>query len=101
MENIIGKAKSFLEEKGIDTSNMSMEEIIAKYQELLQNEEETTDNPTEEVVEQEEEIVEDNIEEVEDKTDLETLLEQNQDIIDSLNDEQTEFVEKLIDLIGE
>lgn len=100
MENIIGKAKSYLEEKGIDTSNMTMEEIIAKYQDLI-NEEETKEDLAEEVVEKEEEIVEDDIEEAEDKTDLETLLEQNQDIIDSLNDEQTEFVEKLIDLIGE
>lgn len=38
MENIIGTARSYLEERGIDTSNMTAEEIVAKYQELVANE---------------------------------------------------------------
>lgn len=38
MENIIGTARSYLEERGIDTRNMTAEEIVEKYQELVANE---------------------------------------------------------------
>ena len=76
MENIIGKAKSYLEEKGIDTSNMTIEEIINKYNELIA----------------EEEIVED----VEDKDQIEAFIEENQETIDTLNEEQKAMFDKLI-----
>lgn len=106
MENIIGKAKSYLEEKGIDTSNMSMEEIIAKYQELLEQEEDTADDLAETVVEQdqeiadqEEDIVAEDVQDVEDATDLETILEANKDIIDSLTEEQKQLFDKIVALI--
>ena len=103
MENIIGKAKSYLEEKGIDTSNMSMEEIFAKYQELLECEEDTADDLADTVVEQDQEIAdqEEEIaeEDVEDATDLETILEENKDIIDSLTEEQATLFDKIVALI--
>lgn len=76
MENIIGKAKSYLEEKGIDTSNMTIEEIINKYNELIA----------------EEEVVED----VEDKDQIDAFIEENQEIIDTLNEEQKAMFDKLI-----
>ena len=87
MENIIGKAKSYLEEKGIDTSNMTMEEIIAKYQELIGEEEDLL----EDVVE----IEKDDVEESE----LDILLSENKDIIDSLTEDQKALFDKIIALI--
>lgn len=38
MENILGIAKSYLEEHGIDTSEMTEEEIITKYYEMIEDE---------------------------------------------------------------
>lgn len=90
MENIIGKAKSYLEEKGIDTSNMTMEEIIAKYQELV-GEEETKEDLSEDVVELEKDEIE--------ESELDILLSENKNIIDSLTEEQKALFDKIIDLI--
>lgn len=90
MENIIGKAKSYLEEKGIDTSNMTMEEIIAKYQELI-GEEEIKEDLSEDVVELEKDEIE--------ESELDILLSENKNIIDSLTEEQKALFDKIIDLI--
>lgn len=98
MENIIGKAKSYLEEKGIDTSNMTMEEIIAKYQDLI-NEEETKEDLAEEVVEKEEELAEDKAEDDAEESELDILLAENKGIIDSLTEEQKALFDKIVDLI--
>ena len=98
MENIIGKAKSYLEDKGIDTSNMTMEEIIAKYQDLI-NEEETKEDLVEEVVEKEEELAEDKAEDDAEESELDILLAENKDIIDNLTEEQKALFDKIIDLI--
>lgn len=58
MENLLGVAKSYLEENGIDTSMMTEEEIIDKYHSML----------TEELSELEEEVsaIEEEISDVED-----------------------------------
>lgn len=98
MENIIGKAKSYLEEKGVDTSNMTMEEIIAKYQELI-NQEETKKELAEEVVEQEEELAEDKAEDEAEESELDVLIAENQEIIDGLTEEQKALFDKIIGLI--
>lgn len=110
MENIIGIAKSYLEEKGIDTSEMTEEEIVAKYQELIA--EEIPAELIEEVVEQPEEVkpVEEVVEEpeviepvdetpVEEVMDIQKFLDENREIIDSFNEEQLAVFNKLIDLI--
>lgn len=81
MENIIGIAKSFLEERGIDTSNMTLEEIIAKYNELI-----AVENVEEEVSEEAEE------------SELDVLLKENEEIIASLNEEQKMLFDRLIEM---
>lgn len=81
MENIIGKAKSFLEERGIDTSNMTLEEIIAKYNELI------SEVKPEEIAE---EMVEENM--------VDKLIAENEDIIASLTEEQKMLFDKLIEM---
>lgn len=75
MENIIGIAKSYLDEKGIDTSNMTIEEIIEKYNELISNEEDNTE-----------------------EGELDNILSENEKIIASLNEEQKMLFDKLIEL---
>ena len=84
MDNIIGIAKSYLEEKGIDTRDMTIEEIIALYNELIAEEGEE---------EQAEEVAED-------KTELEKLLEENQDIINGLDEAEKALFDKIIALIA-
>lgn len=84
MDNILGKAKTYLEEKGIDTSNMTFEEIIRKYHELLEDESD---------------IAEDVVEPVEEVSGVEQLLAENVAIIETLNEEQKALFNKLIDLI--
>jgi hypothetical protein len=84
MDNILGKAKTYLEEKGIDTSNMTFEEIIRKYHELLEDESD---------------IAEDVVEPVEEVSGVEQLLAENVAIIETLNEEQKALFKKLIDLI--
>ena len=79
MENIIGIAKSFLEERGIDTSNMTLEEIIEKYNELI-----AVEDVKEEILEEEE------------KSELDVLLKENEEIIASLNEEQKMLFDRLI-----
>ena len=74
MENIIGIAKSYLDEKGIDTSNMTIEEIIEKYNELISNEEDNTE-----------------------EGELDNILSENEKIIASLNEEQKMLFYKLIE----
>lgn len=81
MENIIGIAKSFLEERGIDTSNMTLEEIIAKYNELI-----AVEDVKEEVLEEAEE------------SELYVLLKENKEIIASLNEEQKMLFDRLIEM---
>ena len=81
MENIIGIAKSFLEERGIDTSNMTLEEIIEKYNELI-----AVEDVKEEVLEEAE------------KSELDVLLKENEEIIASLNEEQKMLFERLIEI---
>lgn len=81
MENIIGIAKSFLEERGIDTSNMTLEEIIAKYNELI-----AVEDVKEEVSEEAEE------------SELYVLLKENKEIIASLNEEQKMLFDRLIEI---
>ena len=81
MENIIGIAKSFLEERGIDTSNMTLEEIIEKYNELI-----AVEDVKEEILEEEE------------KSELDVLLEENEEIIASLNEEQKMLFDRLIEM---
>ena len=93
MENIIGKAKSYLEEHGIDTSNMTIEEIIAKYNELISAE--NNEDAREEVVEAKEDAVEDAVEE----DSLDILLEENADIISNLSEEQLELFDKIVLLL--
>ena len=81
MENIIGIAKSFLEERGIDTSNMTLEEIIEKYNELI-----AVEDVKEEILEEEE------------KSELDVLLKENEEIIASLNEEQKMLFNRLIEI---
>lgn len=81
MENIIGIAKSFLEERGIDTSNMTLEEIIEKYNELI-----AVEDVKEEVSEEAEE------------SELYVLLKENEEIIASLNEEQKMLFDRLIEM---
>ena len=81
MENIIGIAKSFLEERGIDTSNMTLEEIIEKYNELI-----AVEDVKEEVSEEAEE------------SELDVLLKENEEIIASLNEEQKMLFDRLIEM---
>lgn len=81
MENIIGIAKSFLEERGIDTSNMTLEEIIEKYNELI-----AVEDVKEEVLEEAEE------------SELDVLLKENEEIIASLNEEQKMLFDRLIEI---
>ena len=81
MENIIGIAKSFLEERGIDTSNMTLEEIIEKYNELI-----AVEDVKEEVSEEAEE------------SELDVLLKENKEIIASLNEEQKMLFDRLIEM---
>ena len=81
MENIIGIAKSFLEERGIDTSNMTLEEIIEKYNELI-----AIEDVKEEVLEEAEE------------GELYVLLKENKEIIASLNEEQKMLFDRLIEM---
>lgn len=81
MENIIGIAKSFLEERGIDTSNMTLEEIIEKYNELI-----AVEDVKEEVSEEAEE------------SELYVLLKENKEIIASLNEEQKMLFDRLIEI---
>lgn len=81
MENIIGIAKSFLEERGIDTSNMTLEEIIEKYNELI-----AVEDVKEEILEEAE------------KSELDVLLEENEEIIASLNEEQKMLFDRLIEI---
>lgn len=88
MDNIIGIAKSYLEGKGIDTRDMTIEEIIALYNELIA--EEGEEEPAEEVAE----------EVAEDKTELEKLLEENQDIINGLDEAEKALFDKIIALIA-
>ena len=82
MENIIGIAKSFLEERGIDTSNMTLEEIIEKYNELI-----AVEDVKEEILEEEE------------KSELDVLLKENEEIIASLNEEQKMLFDRLIEMV--
>lgn len=81
MENIIGIAKSFLEERGIDTSNMTLEEIIEKYNELI-----AVEDVKEEILEEAE------------KSELDVLLKENEEIIASLNEEQKMLFDRLIEM---
>lgn len=81
MENVIGIAKSFLEERGIDTSNMTLEEIIEKYNELI-----AVEDVKEEVLEEAEE------------SELDVLLKENEEIIASLNEEQKMLFDRLIEM---
>lgn len=81
MENIIGIAKSFLEERGIDTSNMTLEEIIEKYNELI-----AVEDVKEEILEEAE------------KSELDVLLKENEEIIASLNEEQKMLFDRLIEI---
>ena len=81
MENIIGIAKSFLEERGIDTSNMTLEEIIEKYNELI-----AVEDVKEEVLEEAE------------KSELDVLLKENEEIIASLNEEQKMLFDRPIEI---
>ena len=81
MENIIGIAKSFLEERGIDTSNMTLEEIIEKYNELI-----AVEDVKEEILEEDE------------KSELDVLLKENEEIIASLNEEQKMLFDRLIEI---
>lgn len=99
MENILGEAKSYLEENGIDTTNMTEEEIIIKYYEMLESEE----------GEAEEEVVEENGEEVaeepeaevvEEVSEIESLIAENAEVINSLTEEQKALFEKLIAMIN-
>lgn len=81
MENIIGIAKSFLEERGIDTSNMTLEEIIEKYNELI-----AVEDVKEEILEEA------------GKSELDVLLKENEEIIASLNEEQKMLFDRLIEI---
>lgn len=98
MENIIGIARSYLEEKGIDTSNMTMEEIIAKYQELI-NQKEIKEELAEEVFEQKEKFAENKFEDEVKESELDVLIAENKEIIDSLTEEQKALFYKIVDLI--
>lgn len=107
MENIIGIAISYLQEKGIDTSNLSLEEIIAKYNELLAEEGVSEEaEKQEEVPEAKEEAKEEVAEEepkeeepVEEKSELDIILDEYAGIIEGLSDEQKELFDKLINLV--
>ena len=81
MENIIGIAKSFLEERGIDTSNMTLEEIIEKYNELI-----AVEDVKEEILEEA------------GKSELDVLLKENEEIIASLNEKQKMLFDRLIEM---
>lgn len=79
MENIIGIAKSFLEERGIDTSNMTLEEIIEKYNDAVED-------------------VKEEVQKEEEKSELDVLLKENEEIIASLNEEQKMLFDRLIEM---
>ena len=98
MEDIIGIARSYLEEKGIDTSNMTMEEIIAKYQELI-NQKEIKEELAEEVIEQKEKFVENKAEDDVKESELDVLIAENKEIINGLTEEQKALFYKIVDLI--
>lgn len=79
MENIIGIAKSFLEERGIDTSNMTLEEIIEKYNDAVED-------------------VKEEVQKEAEKSELDVLLKENEEIIASLNEEQKMLFDRLIEI---
>lgn len=79
MENIIGIAKSFLEERGIDTSNMTLEEIIEKYNDAVED-------------------VKEEVQKEAGKSELDVLLKENEEIIASLNEEQKMLFDRLIEM---
>lgn len=111
MDNILGVAKSYLEEAGIDTSSMLEEEILDKYYEmLLEEEEEIVEDIAEvkEVIENSEEVseTEDNEEvsdneEVEEvaKSEIDKFIEANSEVIGTLNEEQSKLFNELLSFI--
>lgn len=110
MDNILGVAKSYLEEAGIDTSSMLEEEILDKYYEMLLEEEEIVEDiaEVEEVIENSEEVseIEDNeevsdIEEVEEvaKSEIDEFIEANSEVIETLNEEQSKLFNELLSFI--
>lgn len=104
MDNLLGIAISYLEEKGIDTSNMTAEEILTKYNEMIMNE--SSEETTEEVINNDVNNDVNNSEETEvtekvdsEESEIDKLLEENEDIISTLNEEQKELFEKIVSLI--
>jgi adenine deaminase len=106
MENILGEAKSYLEEQGIDTTNMTEEEIIIKYYELLESKleevEEAVEEPAQEIDEEAvgEEVADEEVVEAEEVSGIESLIAENAEVINSLNEEQKALFEKLIAMIN-
>lgn len=110
MENIIGMAISYLEENGIDTSNMSIEEIIEKYNEVLAEKgipEVTTEEAIEEVVEEvpaEEPVVEETPAEEQKEEVVDEVVEEDvekiiSDFVLGLNEEQKAVFDKILKLV--
>lgn len=96
MENIVGEALDYLRAKGVDVSTLTIDEIIEMYNNLKAQEQadqvsneqsvdvETTDEsaPTEEST-----------------SDIDTLLSENAEVINSLNEEQKALFDKIIAMI--
>lgn len=103
-ENILGIAKSYLEENGIDTSMMTAEEIIDKYYEMTGGKEEEIEaEDNEEQPEMEEEVeyeeTADNEEELAEDNDIDQFLAENKEIYNTLNEEQKLFVDQLLEML--
>lgn len=89
--NILGEAKDYLESKGIDTTDMSEEEIIQKYYEMLADEAVSGDMPAED---------EQSNEDISGNSNIEDFLNANMEVINTLNDDQKKVFEELIDLLS-
>jgi|LSQX01.1.fsa_nt_gb predicted nucleic acid-binding Zn-ribbon protein len=121
MENLLGVAKSYLEENGIDTSMMLEDEIIDKYhsmltEELSELEEEISDveeeisdvedaiidEEAEPEIESEEQSESEEVQETEEVDNSEDSLTQflndNAELIETFNEEQKSFLEQLISI---
>lgn len=100
--NILGEAKSYLEERGIDTSMMTEEEIIQKYYELIAEEviSEEVDTDTEEVDNEEVVDSQENNSDEEGQSPIDAFLEENAEVISTLNEEQKAIFDKLIELLA-
>lgn len=96
MENIVGEALDYLRAKGVDVSTLTIDEIIEMYNNLKAQEEAdkvSNEQSAEEVTGEENVPAEESI------SDIDTLLSDNAEIINSLNEEQKALFDKIIAMI--